>query len=244
MPLVSFAWHYCFLVVESWFGIALVILGVWQLVEWLIDKKAPVPIWLRLLAFGALLFFAQASVYKRLSENPPTILHVQAPPPPIVQVTEPSKPAKAKPEQNQSGHDNVQSGSITQGPCSNLQLGGSNNSQGGNCEAPPLKLDWSVAAIPPTDGFSNSQMLSVKPNVDFHPVSFIIVCDQDIKAVNPGGVFFGYQSSGITKESNRVGYVYFDNPSLAAGVALQVVVSSDKQFKILNVVQHAIKLTP
>lgn len=47
-----------------------------------------------------------------------------------------SKRAKsAVPSQQQSGRDNALAGPITQGPCSNVQLGGSNNQATTNCAA-------------------------------------------------------------------------------------------------------------
>jgi hypothetical protein len=194
MSLVSFGWQYCVLVVQGWFGIGLLIFGVLQLGEWLIDKKVPVPIWLRLVAFGTLLFIAQASIYKKLSENPPTILHIPPPPAPTIQVIEPPKiPAKTKPEQNQSGHDNVQSGSITQGPCSNIQLGGSNNSQGGNCATLPLTLTPSLVIVPSDQNGFIKTIITVVPNIDVvAPVNVALKFSSPVKSVG-----FWVQGAGV-----------------------------------------------
>lgn len=154
-----------------------------------------------------------------------------------------SKPipvSKVNPEPNQSGHDNVQTGPITQqGACNAIQQGGSGNQQIVDCGPPPLKLTWSVRPASPDGAFAYRQIVTVEANIDFHPVSFAIYCDREIKDVSPGGTFFRLDA-GITSQSNKIGYVYYENPSLAAGVPLMVTVSSTEPFNVLKVEQHAI----
>jgi hypothetical protein len=236
--------RYLWIVFGNFWGIVIVLVGALDLWERLFDHKARIPAWVRIGVLVGVVFVAQGLAYENLSARPTTLLRVPAPPAPIIQVTETHKrPAGPKTEQSQSGHDNIQSGPITQAPCSALQQGGSGNEASINCEPPPLKLNWSVEAMPPNDKFSNRQRISVISNVDFHPVSFVIVCDHDIKAVDVFGVFSGANAWGIMPGRANIGYVYFDNPSLAPGVPLRVLVSADKPFNILRVQQARLALS-
>jgi hypothetical protein len=175
-------------------------------------------------------------VEKSVIVEKPVSVTVPCPEPP--EESKPPKPQGHPPlsGQQQSGAGNVQSGSVTQGPCSSNQQGGTGNQSNINCVPPPLQLDWS--AKPTTNAGNNwdyNQLVTVKANVDFHPVSFVIVCDQEIKDVSPGGVFLGTKDWGVTQQSNKIGFVYYDNPSLAPGVPLIITVSSDKPFSVLEV---------
>jgi hypothetical protein len=56
------------------------------------------------------------------------------------QTKSPRKATSKPPEPKQSGSDNAQTGPITAGPCSNVQVGGNNNDASTNCNfAPPSR---------------------------------------------------------------------------------------------------------
>jgi len=131
--------HYLWIVFGNVWGILLLLTGALDLWERFFDRKTKVPAWLRATVFVAVVIVAQAVAYEQLAENPPIVLAVKAPPAPIIQLSELPKLAVSAPapkthtEQTQSGHGNVQSGPITQGPCSSLQQGGSGNQSTVNC---------------------------------------------------------------------------------------------------------------
>ena len=85
MQLLIFWGHYFWTVLGNWLGITLLVLGVLQLAEWLLDKKAPIPRWVRLSAFVVLLFVAQALAYKKLTDYPPLVFKFPPPSAPIIQ---------------------------------------------------------------------------------------------------------------------------------------------------------------
>jgi hypothetical protein len=117
---------------------------------------------------------AQAVAYEELADNLPTMLIVKAPPAPIIQLPEVPKlvvqtsAPKTQPAQTQSGHDNVQGGSITQGPCSSVQQGGSGNQANVNCGPLPLVLTVASVDSPGTaflskEGFVETE-ITIVPN--------------------------------------------------------------------------------
>jgi len=111
--------HYLWIVFGNVWGFLLLIAGALDLGERFLDRKTIIPAWVRISVLVGVVFVAQGVAYKDLLSNPPTVLRIPVPPAPVIQFTGPLKVvAKAKPEQNQSGHDNVQSGPITQAPCS------------------------------------------------------------------------------------------------------------------------------
>jgi len=125
---------------------------------------------------------------------------------------------------------------VTQGAGSAFSV----NQQGGvtagtiNVDTPPLKLEWTVSPFEPNEQFKYRQSVTVKGNVAFNPVSFVVVCDQEIKDVSVGGLMIR-SDFGITAQSNKIGYVYYENPPLPPGVALRVIVSSTNPFSVLRV---------
>lgn len=131
--------HYLWVVFGNVWGILLLLTGALDLWERFFDRKTRIPAWLRAAIFVAVVFVAQAVAYKQLADIPPTVLDVKAPPAPIVQLPAVSKVVASpltpqpKTQQTQSGHDNVQSGPITQGPCSSVQQGGAGNQANINC---------------------------------------------------------------------------------------------------------------
>jgi hypothetical protein len=101
-------------------------------------------------------------------------------------------------------------------------------------DTPPLKLAWSVVADQPTGGFPYRQTVTVKTNVDFHPVSLVVMCSEEIKNIQAYGVF-NSPRFGITKDSKKVGYIYYENPPLAPGVPLVISVDSASPFSVVDV---------
>jgi len=120
----------------------------------------------------------------------------------------------------------------------------SNGQQGGitagtiNVGAPPLKLEWTVKPLA-SDRFQHAQQVTVTANVAFQPVSLVIECDQEIEDVEPSGIMFR-PDAGITQQSNKIGYVYYESPPLAPGVKLTIGVFSKSPFSILDVRPAAI----
>ena len=120
----------------------------------------------------------------------------------------------------------------------------SNGQQGGitagtiNLGPPPLKLDWTAKPLT-SDKFQYAQQVTVTANVAFQPVSLVIECDQEIKDVAPSGIMFR-PDFGITQQSNKIGYVYYESPSLAPGVKLSIGVFRTNPFSILDVRPAAI----
>lgn len=127
-------------------------------------------------------------------------------------------------------------GNVTQGSGSALSV----NQQGGitagtvNVDTPPLKLNWVTAPSAPTEKFAYAQRVTVTPNVAFNPVSFDIICDAEIKEVDPHGQMIR-PDFGITAQNNRIGYVYYENPPLPPGAGLTVGVYSTNPFSIVDV---------
>jgi hypothetical protein len=99
---------------------------------------------------------------------------------------------------------------------------------------PPLKLTWSAIRDEPAGDFPYRQTVTVKATAEFHPVSLAVICDEEIKKIQAYGVF-NYSRFGIAKESNKIGYIYYENPPLAPGVPLVISVDSTKPFSVVDV---------
>jgi hypothetical protein len=202
--------HYLWIVFGNVWGILLLLTGAVDLWERFFDRKTTVPAWLRASIFVAVVIVAQAVAYEQLADNPPVVLHVKPPPAPIIQLAEIAKSVastsipKTRAEQVQSGHDNVQSGSITQGPCSSVQQGGSGNQANVNCGPPPLVLtvasvDSPGTAFPPKEGFVETE-ITIVPNQEVtapftialefdNPISDIAHTVKNVGAQMGGGPF-------------------------------------------------------
>jgi len=103
-------------------------------------------------------------------------------------------------------------------------------------DTPPLNPTWSAESKSSDNpSLPYRQDVTVTPNVQWQPVSFIVICSDEIKDVNPLGFFMGKKDWGVTQQSNKIGFVYFDNPPLAARTSMLVVVSSDKPFRVIDV---------
>lgn len=114
------------------------------------------------------------------------------------------------------------------------------NQQGGitagtvNIQTPPLTITWSVRnEAGGNDSWKFEKIVTVTPNVEWHPVSVAIFCDQEIKAVMPEGVFYGLRTGQDT--TRKVVAIYFPNPPQAANTSISFEVFSDQEFNVLDV---------
>lgn len=146
MQLLNFSLHYAWIVLTSWLGIALLAVGVLQLGEWALDLKAPIPRSIRLTAFVALLFLAQAAVYKKLFDKPPVVLRTSSPPPPTFPKEELSaqimKSSPNSPVQVNSAALGTRTSKIAQSGQNNIAQVGDNNQATINPQ-PPEK-NWVI----------------------------------------------------------------------------------------------------
>lgn len=127
----------------------------------------------------------------------------------------------------------------TTGPCSNIQIRAKNQASN-NCTPPLLKLHWTTSPLAASDNFQYRQAVTVTGNVALKPVSLIVVCNQEIKEVSPIGYMIR-PDFGVTRQSNKIGLVYYENPPLAAGVRLTIMISAAYPFSVLDVRRAVIK---
>jgi len=149
------------------------------------------------------------------------------------------KEKKVKIEQHGEGNGAV-GGSITTGPCSIVQNGGTGNTAASTCTPPPLKLAWTSRSLHSDNRFQYRNMVTVTANIAFQPVSLIVICDQEIKDISAAGLMYK-PDFAVTQQSNKIGYVYYESPALAPGVDLAITVSSTNPFSVLDVRQEIIK---
>jgi hypothetical protein len=149
------------------------------------------------------------------------------------------KPSAASPPasgstQSNSGGTNAQyeqkceGSACAQGPGSQATL---------NVDTPPLRLDWKARNIPSSDlpeKFKYGVYVDVAPNIIWQPVSLAIFCDHEIKELAAYGAM-NRLSTSLAQESNKVGLVYYESPSLGAGVKLTIGIFSTNQFSVLDV---------
>jgi hypothetical protein len=127
----------------------------------------------------------------------------------------------------------------TTGPCSNIQMRVKNQASI-SCTPPPLKLHWTTSLLAASDNFQYRKAVIVTGNVALKPVSLIIVCNQEIKEVSPVG-YMVRPDFGVTQQNNKIGLVYYENPPLAAGVSLTIMISAANPFSVLDVRRAVIK---
>jgi hypothetical protein len=125
------------------------------------------------------------------------------------------------------------------GPCSNIQIRAKNQASI-NCTPPPLKLHWTTSPLAASDSFQYRQAVIVTGNVALKPVSLIVVCNQEIKEVSPIGYMIR-PDFGVSQQSNKIGLVYYENPPLAPGVGLTIMISAANPFSVLDVRRAVIK---
>jgi hypothetical protein len=139
-------------------------------------------------------------IKKELAREHPSLI-AQKPPSPVAPLVPPtetnSKPPNEKPktekphivkrtpDQKQSGgKDNVQTGPITQGPCSNLQVGGSQNSATTNCGPPPLEMSASSQTVPTDKEGLVKTIITITPNVPVPaPTSVAVEFDNPVSSM-------------------------------------------------------------
>jgi hypothetical protein len=197
MSLPSFAGHYLWTVLGNVWGLLLLAIAAFSVWEAFYHKKPKLPARFRVPVIFGLIIAAQAMAYYDLSNNPPTILKVQAPPAPIISVL---KPVPEPLHPTKGGRDSIKTGRITQGPCSNLSLGGTGNTQDVNCGPPPVVLTPKLTVVDSDEaGLVKTEILvtpsaTVPPpfqiNLDFdNPVSKIEAIPLNTALVMSGGKF-------------------------------------------------------
>jgi hypothetical protein len=105
---------------------------------------------------------------------------------------------------------------------------------------PPLQ--WTISAvdvIPPIrSDYKHEKDITVTPNIPWSPVSVAINCDAELGLVfgttRLGGAF-NHNSEGVSKEDKKVGYVYFDSPTITPEVPLIIKVFSNSPFSVLSI---------
>jgi hypothetical protein len=124
-----------------------------------------------------------------MAVGPAPSVKIYPPAPPVITGEEPHganilKAGGETTRQTQVGKGNLQTGAITQGPCSNLQVGGANNTQGGNCGPPPLVLTPSMSLLRPDKDGQIKTLITVTPNVDVQaPVNVVLEFDNPVTSI-------------------------------------------------------------
>jgi hypothetical protein len=170
------------------------------------------------------------------------------PPQPDVKPQESSQPQSprkhgdkkdgGKIEQHGTGSGAV-GGSVQQGPCSSLQIGGSGNQSTVNCgppPPPPLHYTWSVKDVKSEKReFAFAKEITVQTNIIVQPVFIGVIADEEIKDLSVCCGIFMMESVGRDTNDKRKWFVSFDNPAFRPEKPLIVTVLSDKPLSILVV---------
>jgi len=150
-----------------------------------------------------------------MAVGPPPSVKIYAPSPPLLAIREPEPPHPSAQKsgksvaQNQSGKENVQTGSITQGPCSNLQVGGANNIQAANCGPAPLILSPSSSTVLSDKEGLVKTVIRVVPNEAVAaPFNVVLKFDNPVKSVGfwveGAGTVLGGGPASVTSGNNPV----------------------------------------
>jgi len=100
---------------------------------------------------------------------------------------------------------------------------------------PPLKLAFTQESRPSQDvKHAYYKEVLITPNIEWHPVSIAVYCSDKIKEINAYGFLIGTDSF-VTDQSSRIGYVFVQDPAIAAGQSLAVGLFSDKPIDVLRV---------
>jgi hypothetical protein len=132
---------------------------------WIWERPAAWHVLLRIgtIAFAAVIYFllvGRQMVAEWHKEHLNVAAKLEPAPSVVGQATpQPTKPIKS-PSQKQSGKGNSQAGAITTGPCSNVQVGGNNNTATTNCASPSRVLTDAKAKQLTTD-FSGIPPLTI-----------------------------------------------------------------------------------
>jgi hypothetical protein len=179
--------------------------------------------------FGGVAFLLVAAA-KKASTPPPTS--------PIAVESKPVPPPVEPPIQQKASIHKVTKKierSIIQNAPQGINIGGDNNGTAiVNNGPPPLELKWTSEDAPATVEYPYAKTVVVRSNQIFSPVSLIVICSAEIKLVSPGG-FMTRPDFGVTQQSNRIGYVYYESPPLAPGVPLSIGIAGQVPFKIEDV---------
>jgi hypothetical protein len=227
MQLLKFCLDYLWIIFTSWLGITVLVLGALQLGEWLAGKSAPIPRWIRVTVCVVLLFLTQAIAYKKLMDRPlpqPAPIIVQEPPTESepTKKPQPNKPAPTKStNQTQSGgKDNSQTGQVTQGPCSNLQVGGSNN-VGAPCSNntflgnPDPLFSWGQVVLPVNSIKQVWTEVQIHVQGVMERPAFAATCDRPCETAS--GIVVGQsQTASLTSPGNEniAALAIFSPPSI------------------------------
>lgn len=127
-----------------------------------------------------------------------------------------------------------------------IAIGGGtvNNPTVNNYGPPPLKLTWQSQTEDPSQFSFKAkfvQLLTIKSNVMWTPVSLAIICDGEILRVMPNNGAFANLLIGIASENKDIGLVRYTSPVLAPGAPVEIFVFSDVPVNITNVVPVNIK---
>jgi len=96
-------------------------------------------------------------------------------------------------------------------------------------------LTWSQESKPSQDAnHPYYKELHVTPNVEWHPVSIAVFCSGEIKVIAPYGVLLGADAF-VTDQSNKIGYVFVQDPAVAPSETFVVGIFSDKPIDVLSV---------
>jgi hypothetical protein len=120
------------------------------------------------------------------------------------------------------------------GDCQANAVGGNASVEGCNSGPPPLEIKWSVREH--EGGNANwkfEKIVTVTPNVEWHPISLAVFCDQEVKDGMPEGAFMGLQKG--FDSTKRTIFLYYPNPPQAATIPLSFEVFSDREFKVIDV---------
>jgi hypothetical protein len=140
-------------------------------------------------------------------------------------------------------------GTISQGPGSAMSFGQQGGITAGTVtvDAPPLNITATLAEqrkppdmSPALAKFAHFNTLTVTPNMQWQPVAFRFLCDQELKAVTVPGVSVGGDEDGISPENPKAGFVY---RSESDGAHMPIVVDIYSDVDISNCETRPISVT-
>jgi len=161
-----------------------------------------------------------------------------------------TKKLPAQVEQHGTGSGAV-GGNVSQGPCSSLQVGGSNNQSTVNCgplPPPSLQLTWTVRDIippqmsnPSTKNFNYEKLVTVRVNTSWNPVAVAVVCDTQVGEIDAQPFRGGAVMNFLTGVDGNAGWASFQQPAITPSNPLLVQVWSIQFCRVLDVRPAIIK---
>lgn len=219
--------------VARWFMVSawvVAVVGVYVSLQTSLWKRITVVV-LVALVLGAALWRADGYLSAKRAELDAAPRHV---PPPIVTTAPPPKvPIRKTPRPAPQKQERIKVGSITQGPGSITQIGGTNNSATIYNGPPPVQLRWSVKDQP----FVNStyrKIVTLTSNVYYSPVFVEIDCDAEIKEISPLTVASALDL-GFAYGDKKRPVLKMGSPAITPDVPLEISVDSDSPFNVLGV---------